>query len=128
MGEHYRIVLAALAGVLIGSGVATALAQSQAFDPPRVAPHIFEVALENERVRVLRVTERHGETQPLHRLRDRVEVYLSNCAWMVEEEDGSARMEGYRVGDVVWRAGVARGGRTSNVIDACVSLAIELKD
>ena len=123
-----RTVVAAAAGLAAGVLLTTAFGQSQALDPPQVAPHIFQVLMENERVRVLKVTERHGETQPLHRLRDRVEVYLSNCAWMVEDADGSARMDGYRFGDVAWREAVAEGGRTSNVIDACLSLAIELKE
>jgi hypothetical protein len=49
---------AALGG-LLGYGVA--LAQLSAMDPVRVAPHIFQNVLENERVRVLKVTERNGE-------------------------------------------------------------------
>ena len=65
----------------------------------RVAPHIFEVVLENESVRVLRVTDRNGETQPLHSHPDRVIVYLSPCAWIAKEEDGSTRMESYKFGD-----------------------------
>lgn len=127
MTQRIRILFAATAGGLIGAWLTTALAQSPALDPPQVAPHIYEVLLDNERVRVMKVTERNGETQPLHRLGDRVVAYISNCAWISENDDGETRMDGYKFGEVVWRDAETKGG-TSNVIDACLSLAIELKD
>ncbi len=127
MNTNSRTAVAALAGLAVGVALTSALAQSPALDPPRVAPHIFEVLLDNERVRALKVTERHGETQPLHHRGDRVAVYLTNCAWLIEDEDAPARMESYRFGDVVWRDAETFGGQTSNVIDACLSVEIELK-
>ena len=127
MTERNRILIAALIGGLVGASLTAALAQSPALDPPQVAPHIYEVVLDNERVRVMKVTERSGETQPLHRLEDRVVAYISNCAWVSEGADGETRMDGYKFGDVVWREAETKGG-TSNVIDACLSLAIELKN
>jgi len=80
------------------------------------------------RWRALKVTERHGETRPLHSLSDRVIVYLSNCAWVTTTDAGQTRMDGYKVGDVVWREASIDGGQTSNVVDACLSMEIELKD
>ena len=121
------ITLAVVAGIIIGAALTAALAQTPALDPPRVAPHMFEVRLENERVRVLKVTERSGETQPLHSRGDRVVVHLNSCAWVIEEEDGSTRMVSYGPGDVYWRDAVTLGGRTSNVIQDCLSLEIEVK-
>ena len=53
-----------------------------ALDPVRVAPHIYELVFENEKVRVLKKTIRNGETPPLHAHPDRVIVYLNPCAWM----------------------------------------------
>jgi hypothetical protein len=130
--KDIRIAVAtsAAVGMLVGAGLTVALAQSpsRALDPPRVAPHIFEVVLDNERVRVLKVTERHGETQPLHSRADRVVVHMSPCGWVFEDEDGKTQMESYKVGDVYWRDAVTLGGQTSAVIQDCLSLAIELKD
>ena len=124
------VATAATAGMLVGAGLTAALAQSssRALDPPRVAPHIFEVVLDNERVRVLKVTERHGETQPLHSRADRVVVHMSPCGWVVEDETGATRMESHKVGAVYWRDAVTLGGQTSAVIQDCLSLEIELKD
>ena len=107
----------ALAIVIFGAAVA--FAQSPAMDPVMLAPHIYETVLENEIVRVLKVTDRNGQTSPLHSHPDRVAVYLSPCAWMEEGESGSRSMESYRLGDVVWLDGETHGGRTSNVIQEC---------
>ena len=127
MRGHHQIVLAVLLGVVIGSGVTLTFAQSPALDPARVAPHIFEVVLENESVRVLRVTDRNGETQPLHSHPGRVIVHLSPCAWLVQEDDGSTRMESHKFGDVYWADSLTHGGRTSNVVEECRSIEIEIK-
>jgi len=115
--SNSRILLAALLGIAVGSGVTMSYAQSRALDPAFVAPHIFEVVLENDSVRVLRVTDRNGETQPLHSHPDRVIVRLSPCAWIVEEDDGEVRMESHKFGDVYWAPALTHGGRTSNVVE-----------
>ena len=127
MRSQNQTILAAALGIIIGSGVTMAFAQNAVLDPARVAPHIFEVVLENERVRVLRVTDRNGETQPLHSHPDRIVVHLSPCAWMVEEDDGSRHMESQKFGDVYWAQSLTHGGRTSNVVEECRSVEIEMK-
>lgn len=127
MKGHIRIVLAVVFGVALGSAVTLSFAQSPALDPARVAPHIFEVDLENERVRVLRVTERNGETQALHSHPERIIVHLSPCAWIVERSDGSTYMESQKFGDVYWGERTTHGGTTSTVVEECRSVEIELK-
>lgn len=118
---------AGAAGLVIGSSFSGALAQSGALDPPRVAPHIFEVAFENERVRVLRVTERQGETQPLHQRADRVVVHLNSCAWIFERDDGTTSMSSYKPGDTYWRDAAVLGGPTADQVQDCLTLEVELK-
>ena len=112
--------------LLSGVGIGLVLAQTRVLDPVYVAPHIFEVGFENDRVRVLRVTERNGETAPLHAHPDRLVVYLSPCAWMVETDDGEY-MESFKLGDIVWRERTTHGGETSRVIQECSRLDIELR-
>lgn len=111
----------------LGIAISTAAAQYSALDPVKVAPHIFETVLENDRVRVLRVTERNGETQPLHSHPERVVVFLSPCAWMEAVPDGQTMMQSYRLGDVVWAGRTTHGGETSRVVQECSRLEIELK-
>lgn len=123
-----RIVLAALAGIVAGIVIGKAFAQGAALEPTAAAPHIFEEVFANERVRVLRMNERNGETAPLYALKDRVVVHVNSCAWVHKNEDGSERMYSYRPGDVYWQNATVRGGKTSNVIQQCHTLQIEVKD
>jgi hypothetical protein len=107
-------------------GLATGLAATSALDPVRVAPHIYELAFENDRVRVLRRTIRNGETPPLVSQPDRVVVYLNPCAWIVEDSDGSKSMESFKFGTPVWAPASSHGGETSNVIQQCSVIEVEL--
>jgi hypothetical protein len=118
------IVIAAGA---LGFAIAIASAQSLALDPEKLAPHIFKNVLENEYVRVLKVTDRNGETSPLHAHPDRVAVFLSPCAWMEESAGGERQMQSFRLGDVIWLDAETHGGVTSAVVQECSILEIELK-
>lgn len=119
--------LAAGAALVLTLGIATVAAQSPALDPVRVAPHIYQTVLDNEQVRVLKVTERNGETQPLHAHPDRVMVFLSPCAWLDTAPDGTKSMQSFRLGDVLWAPRATHGGQTSQVVQDCSMLEIELK-
>ena len=125
MNSFPKYLFIALAGSLIGYGIAAA--QLSPMDPVRVAPHIYENVLENDRVRVLKVTDRNGETPPVHSHPDRVAVFLSPCAWMEQDPDGSDRMQSYRLGDVLWLRRETHGGVTSGVIQDCSIIEVELK-
>lgn len=111
-------------GAILGSA---ATAQFQALDPLQVAPHIFQKVLENDKLRVLKVTERNGETAPLHAHPARLQVYLSPCAWMENAGTEMARMVSYRLGDVIWQERLTHGGETSRVVQECSRLDIEIK-
>lgn len=95
-------------------------------DPVRVAPHIFELEFENDRVRVLKQTVRNGETQPLHAHPDRLLVYLQTCAWLENDANGNERMQEFKYGQVVWADAVTHGGETANVVQECRILEIEV--
>ena len=112
---------------LLVTSMALAAVQSPALDPVRVAPHIYETVLENDRVRVLKATYRNGETPPLHAHPDRVRVYLNPCAWMVPDAQGDARMESFKFGEPIWQNAETHGGETSTVVEQCSILDIELK-
>jgi hypothetical protein len=108
-------------------GYAAGVTAPSPLDPLRAAPHIYELAFENERVRVLKKTLRNGETPPLVAQPDRVVVYLNPCAWLVEEADGGKYMESFKFGTPVWAPADTHGGDTSNVIQQCSIVEIELK-
>jgi hypothetical protein len=95
-------------------------------DPIRVAPHIYALDFENEKVRVIRQTVRNGETLPLHAHPDRVMVYLQSCAWLEDDGDGGERMQLFKIGEAVWAPAETHGGTTANVVQDCKILEIEL--
>jgi hypothetical protein len=107
--------------------IAGAAAVPAVLDPVRVAPHIHEVAFENDKVRVLKATVRNGETASLHAHPDRVIVYLNPCAWLEDDGDGGTIMKSYKFGEPVWMPAETHGGVTANVVEQCSVLEIELK-
>ena len=107
-------------------GIAIGAAATSPLDPLRAAPHIYELGFENDRVRVLKRTIRNGETAPLIAQPDRVVIYLNPCAWIVEGDDGK-HMESYKFGEPTWQAANTHGGDTSNVIQQCSVVEVELK-
>jgi len=108
-------------------GLATGIAATSPLDPLRAAPHIYKLAFENDRVRVLERTIRNGDTSPLVSQPDRVVIYLNPCAWIVEEDDGSKSMESFGFGEPTWADANTHGGKTSNVIQQCSVVEVELK-
>ena len=115
----------ALAFLLVG--FTAGVAATSPLDPLSAAPHIYELAFENDKVRVLKKTLRNGETPPLIAQPDRVVIYLNPCAWLVEEAAGGKRMESFRFGTPVWAPAETHGGETSNVIQQCSIIEVELK-
>ncbi len=109
-----------LLAAIVGAAVPTPL------DPIKVAPHIFELEFENDRVRVIRQTIRNGETQPLHAHPDRVVVYLQTCAWLENDDQGGERMQSFKYGEVVWAKAETHGGETATVVQECKILEIEM--
>ena len=95
-------------------------------DPVRVAPHIFSLEFENERVRVLKQIVRNGENQPLHAHPDRLLVYLQTCGWLEDDGKGGQRMQEFKFGQVVWADAVTHGGENANVVQQCQILEIEI--
>ena len=95
-------------------------------DPLMVAPHIYELAFENEKVRVLHQTVRNGETLPVHAHPDRVMVYLQSCAWLEDDGVGGERMQLYKIGEPVWMPAETHGGSSIEVVQDCQILEIEI--
>jgi hypothetical protein len=109
---------------LVGIGMA---AVPSALDPLSVAPHMHNLAFENDRVRVLKSTIRNGETAPLHAHPDRVIVYLNPCAWLENDGEGTTQMQSFKFGEPVWVPAETHGGVTARVVEQCSLLEIELK-
>ncbi len=121
---HKNGVFVCLPLLLFAVGTA---AIPSALDPLRVAPHMHDLAFENDKVRVLKATIRNGETPPLHAHPDRVIVFLNPCAWLEEDGEGHTRMQSYKFGEPIWAPAETHGGVTAKVVEQCSLLEIELK-
>ena len=119
-----RKLISILPMLLLAAVVAAAVPKP--LDPIRVAPHMYELAFENEKVRVLLQTIRNGETQPVHAHPDRVMVYLQSCAWLEDDGVGGERMQLYKIGEPVWAAAETHGGTAIDIAQECKVLEIEL--
>ncbi len=110
--------------LLLAAVVAAAVPKP--LDPMQVAPHIYKLVFENDRVRVLLQTVRNGETQPVHAHPDRVMVYLQSCAWLENDGMGGEQMQLYKIGEAVWSPADTHGGTAIEVAQECKILEIEL--
>lgn len=119
-----RSVLSGIPLLLLAAVVAASVPAP--LDPIKVAPHIYELELENNRVRVLRQTVRNGETLPLHAHPDRLLVYLQTCAWLEDDGEGGQRMQSFKYGEVAWADAETHGGNTATVVQECKILEIEM--
>lgn len=109
-----------LLAAVVGAAVPTPL------DPVKVAPHIYELKFENERVRVIEQILRRGDTQPLHAHPERLLVYLQTCAWMEDDGQGGKRMQEFKYGEVAWVDAETHGGTNPEVVQECKILEIEV--
>ncbi len=120
-----RCVISRALPLLLLSAVVAAAVPTP-LDPLKVAPHIYELEFENERVRVLKQTIRHGETSPVHAHPDRVMVYLQSCAWLEDDGQGGEHMRLYKIGEAVWAPAETHGGAALDVAQECLVLEVEL--
>ena len=118
--------LLSLVPLLLLAAVVGAATVPKPLDPLRVAPHIFSLEFENERVRVLKQIVRNGENQPLHAHPDRLLVYLQTCGWLEEDDQGNRHMEEFKFGQVAWADAITHGGENADVVQQCQILEIEL--
>jgi hypothetical protein len=124
--EHYvtnQKLLSIVPLLLLAAVVAAAVPAP--LDPIKVAPHIYQLKFENERVRVIEQTVRNGETQALHAHPDRLLVYLQTCAWVEEDGEGGKRMQSFKYGEVAWADAETHGGGNASVVQECKILEIE---
>ena len=121
-----KSIVGAVLLTVLGFTAGVAASQS-VLDPVRAAPHIYELAFENERVRVLKRTLRKQETAPLVSQPDRVVIYLNPCGWLEDDGRGGERMRSYGFGEPSWADAGSHGGTNPNVVETCHIVEVELK-
>jgi quercetin dioxygenase-like cupin family protein len=94
-------------------------------DPVQVAPHVYKVLFENERVRVLDVRMRPGDKSEMHQHPSSV-WYLSSPAKVKFTAGDGASMEAEFPAGVVWRDAEAHAVELTGASEMR-AVAIELK-
>ena len=72
-------------------------------DPAQVAPGVYKVLFENERVRLLEVRERSGESTAMHSHPDYLVHALSDGRVKLTSPSGDTVEVDVKAGDVMWR-------------------------
>ena len=112
--------------MISAGGVLVAVAADPPRDAVRVAPNVYSVVFENERVRVLRFVTEPGQKWPLHAHPDSVAVSLSEYD-VRNATPGEAPTERHsRLGDVRWIPATSHIGENSGTTEMR-GLIIELK-
>jgi quercetin dioxygenase-like cupin family protein len=76
--------------------------RAQAQDPLQVAPSMYKLVFENERVRVMQVTFKPGEKIAPHSHPDHYVYAISAGKLKITPENGTATEADIKVGDVMW--------------------------
>lgn len=119
--------MAAAIAVSATLGISKGFDDEVGMDPAVVSPAEFKVELENERVRVLRVTVEDGAAPGPHSHPERVVVFLTPCTWLDRSKDGAVPEETNSAGEVLWMQPMVHEGGPTHVKETCELLEIELK-
>lgn len=89
-----------LAGMLVA--VAGFAGVASAADPLAVAPDMYKLDFENERVRVMTVTFAPGQAMPEHSHPDHFAYVLETGTLKISHPDGTSMEASPKVGEVMW--------------------------
>jgi beta-alanine degradation protein BauB len=114
-----------LALLVVGLGVWARAAAAE--DPVKVAPNVYKVILENERVRVLSVTMAPGGKTPMHTHPANI-VYALNAARVkFTTPDGKSVDVDLKAGDIVWNEAQTHAGANIGTTEVR-ALVVEMKE
>ena len=113
-----------LFGILICSLLGAPLVS--AADPLEVAPELYKLKFENERVRVMEVTFQPGDKIATHSHPDHLNYIVSGGKLRLSYEDGTSKEIAAETGQVIWIPAETHAGE--NIGDTEVRiLVVELK-
>lgn len=101
--------------------------QSAAQDPVKVAPNVYKVLMENEKVRVLEATIRPGVKVPLHSHPDHLAYILSGGTMSFTGAGGQKNDITAKVGETLWMPEESHSSVNTGNSEVRV-LIVELKD
>jgi len=121
-----RLLLAAGAILIVGTGFARQQSGDDALDPARVASDTHKVALDNAFVRVLDVRIPPGKTEPRHRHPHGMSVYFTDWEAKVTVDGQQPQVNHRKAGTFAWNEAVIHSVENVGKSEGHV-LRIELK-
>lgn len=95
-------------------------------DPVQVAPNVYKVLFENDRVRLLEVHQKPGDASPMHGHPDSLIYSLSDGKVTFTLPTGQSLEVELHTGDTIWQESQEHAVRNSGATDL-VGLVFELK-
>lgn len=126
MVTRKRLLLAAAAILIVGTGFARRQSGGDALDPARVASDTHKVALDNAFVRILDVTIPPGKTEPRHRHPHGLSVYFTDWEAKVTVDGQQPQVNHRKAGTFAWNEAVIHSVENVGKSEGHV-LRIELK-
>jgi len=105
------LVIGFVAGSFLTLHINAGSTETTSRDPAKLAPAMYRVVLENDRLRVIDYHLKPGEKEPLHSHPNGVFVYyLTGAAIRVSDSDGKTNSSRSKAGDMIWRGPVTHLG------------------
>ena len=99
-------------------------ASGESMDATAVEPDHYKAVLENDHVRVVRITYAAGEEGARHSHPNGVLVFLNDGSSELTPEDGTKREDNFKAGDTMWAPAETHHGKAITEVQA---ILVELK-
>ena len=95
-------------------------------DAVTVAPHVYKVLLENDRVRILEIKIEPGGSSEMHSHPDLAAYAVTDCTWELTSEDGETVTAEIPAGGVLYQEATSHAAKDVGA-SGSLAIAIELK-
>ncbi len=95
-------------------------------DAVSVAPHVYKVLLENDRVRMLEIRTEPGDTTELHSHPDLALYAVTDCAYELTSADGETATAEIPAGAVFYQEATSHSAKDVSA-SGSLAIAVELK-
>ena len=95
-------------------------------DAVTVAPHIYKVLLENDRVRILEIRTQPGDSSEMHSHPDLAAYAVTDCTWEMTSEDGETVTAEIPAGGALYQEATSHAAKDVGT-SGSLAIAIELK-